>query len=135
MKNIDNVFNRSKNFSHNIIERLQKVDTLNNAFICGSVSRYEAFHMADIDILYFGKCNNLEVINIENVDRIDYIRMDDIIANRLIENMSPESGFLDCKPILGNQNHKFYSRYNDSQFLLNRFIWEYHFRFLTFQKF
>jgi len=131
MNKTDKVFKHCKDFSSSIIRRLQKEETLKDTFICGSISRYEALPMSDIDIIYFGKHKELKKLSIDGIDRIDDIKVDTKTAKRLLTNMSPESGFLDSRPIRGSKYHKYHGTYNDNQYLLNRFIWDYHYRFLN----
>lgn len=131
MNKTDKIFKYCKDFSSSIIRGLQKEGMLKDAFICGSVSRYEALPMSDVDIMYFGKNKKLKKLSIDEIDRIDDIKVDTETAEKLLTSMSPEAGFLDSKPICGSKYHKYHRAYNDSQYLLNKFIWEYHYRFLN----
>ena len=127
------VFKRSKEFSANIIKKLKGYKELKNVYICGSILRREALPMSDADLMYFGKHNKkIGCLKIDKIDRIDNIALKSKFAKRLLTCMSPESGFLDSKPLLsGKKNHFYFKIYNNKQHLINRFVWEYNYRFFN----
>ena len=113
------VLNLSKTFSSGILKKLKAHPDLKGAHIGGSISRYEALPMSDVDIVYFGPTKKLGGLNLEKIDRIDNFALTDPVVERLFTCVSPEVGFLDSRPING-EIHKYYRRHNEKQFLLNR---------------
>lgn len=125
------IFKHSETFSQTVIQRLRTENLKRESYICGSVLRLEALPMSDVDLIYFGDKQEVGNIKYDDIDRVDNLVIDNYVANRLLDSMSPESGFLDSRSILGKKDHKYYKKFNKPQYLINRFIWSYNFRFLN----
>ena len=132
MNNKNTVFKYNKDFSRNILGKLRENIELYDTYICGSVMRCEALPMSDVDLVYFGKYNKkINNIKIDKIDRVDNLYLGSGVAKRLYDCMSPEAGFLDSKPLNGGTDHQYYDCFNSKENLLNKFIWEYNYRFLN----
>lgn len=95
------VLSLSKTFSSEILKKLRRQPDLKDAYIGGSISRYEALPMSDVDIVYFGPTKRLKDLNLEKIDRVDNFALTDPVVERLFTCVSPEVGFLDSRPIDG----------------------------------
>ena len=109
----------SRRIERNIIA--QKADP---PLLAGSVSRYEALPMSDLDIVAFGD-KDISIKPPSNIDRLDVLTIPDYSsAEQLLTRQSPEAGFLDCRTTNGDDGpykHKF----NENNRLLNRVLWDF----------
>ena len=126
------VLKEAYRFSHKTISYIKNsIETCGseNIFICGSISRNEALPMCDIDLVSIGKSSfnlNMNSYPATGFDRLDRLQIDnETSAQRLLDCMSPEAGFLDSRPLIGKP-HSFFEKFNSHDYLTNKFIVEYH---------
>jgi len=120
------IFELSQIFSSNVIEALQELPELEGVYVGGSISRYEALPMSDLDLVYFGGGKEFKNADLKEIDRIDNFSLTNFMAGRLFACMSPECGLLDSRPLHGS-HHLYYESHNKKEFLVNRLLWEYTF--------
>ena len=130
MKLSDYIFNEAYLNSNHVIRTLKELYKNHDKsmiFIGGSVSRLEALPMSDIDLVSIGDSPKIDksTFNDKKFDRIDNLNIHNVNqAQRMLDCMSPEGGFIDSIPIT-EINNPFYNHFNSRPYLINKLIYEY----------